>query len=253
MTWLVVKFEPEDTVEAVPNTWYVKDKSQCYWPPENTAKNVIKDLIKKKRSPQANWILYGAIVLGCYDDYNFAQRKATKAIKKNTDNLSSNNENIKQKRSSKKKRKKGHKRVEHESEYELFSEAEKSSSDDSIYPQIRNKEADMVKNFEFTNQGNVYNKERVVENQSNNNNNSTIASTTSCATSTVKATLQHKSPLVLGHSYTKFETQVFKELAILSLKIDDISESLNVLIKNKADESQSLYTHNKVPDIVELY
>lgn len=50
MSWLnrwliVVKFDAEDTVEAVPNTWYVKGKSQYYWPSEGTAKNIIVDFI----------------------------------------------------------------------------------------------------------------------------------------------------------------------------------------------------------------
>lgn len=66
MSWLVVKFDAEDTVEAVPNTWYVKDRSQCYWPSEGTPKNILIDFIKKKRSPQANWIFYEASILGCY-------------------------------------------------------------------------------------------------------------------------------------------------------------------------------------------
>lgn len=52
MTWLVVKFDAENAVEAVPNTWYVKKNSKCYWPPENTTKNIILDFIKNKRLPK---------------------------------------------------------------------------------------------------------------------------------------------------------------------------------------------------------
>lgn len=66
MNWLVVKFDADNTVEAVPNSWYVKDKLQCYWPSEGTAKNIIIEFIRKKRSPQANWKLYDASILGCY-------------------------------------------------------------------------------------------------------------------------------------------------------------------------------------------
>lgn len=67
------------------------------------------------------------------DDYKIAQKKANKA--KNTNILSSNNENLKQKcRSKKKIRKSHHKRFE--SEYELSSETEVSSSDNTIYPHI---------------------------------------------------------------------------------------------------------------------
>lgn len=66
MTWLVVKFNVEDTVEAVPNTWYIKKNFQYYWPPKGTVKNVIIDFIKKKHTPEANWILYEATLLGVY-------------------------------------------------------------------------------------------------------------------------------------------------------------------------------------------
>ncbi|CAL1672664.1 unnamed protein product [Lasius platythorax] len=78
MSWLVVKFDAENTVEAVPNTWYSKEKLQCYWPSGGTSRNNIIDFIKKKRSPQANWILYDASILGCYDDYKIAQKKLIK-------------------------------------------------------------------------------------------------------------------------------------------------------------------------------
>ncbi|CAL1672885.1 unnamed protein product [Lasius platythorax] len=67
MTWFVVKFDDENTVEAVPNTWYMKKKFQCYWPPEGTTKSAIINLIKNKHSPEANnWMLYGASILGTY-------------------------------------------------------------------------------------------------------------------------------------------------------------------------------------------
>lgn len=47
MSWLVVKFDAENTVEAVPNTWYSKEKLQCYWPSGGTSRNNIIDFIKK--------------------------------------------------------------------------------------------------------------------------------------------------------------------------------------------------------------
>lgn len=44
----------------------IKKNSQClYWPPEGTAKH-IADFVKKKHSPQADWILYHATLLGNY-------------------------------------------------------------------------------------------------------------------------------------------------------------------------------------------
>lgn len=58
MTWFVIKFDGEDTVEAVPNTWYKKKSSKCYWPPEGTLKNVIIDFIKKNifRKPTGHFM-----------------------------------------------------------------------------------------------------------------------------------------------------------------------------------------------------
>ncbi|XP_067216817.1 uncharacterized protein [Linepithema humile] len=67
MSWIVVKFDGEETVEAVPKTWYIEKNSQCYWPPEGTVKHVIIDFIKKKHQPAANWMLYEASVLGIYE------------------------------------------------------------------------------------------------------------------------------------------------------------------------------------------
>ena len=66
MTWFVVQFDAEDSVEAVPDTWYVKNTSRCYWPPDGTVKTVIIDFIKKKHCPEGNWMLYKANILGTY-------------------------------------------------------------------------------------------------------------------------------------------------------------------------------------------
>lgn len=66
MTWLVVKFDAENTVEAVPDIWYIRKESKCYWPPKSTATNIIVDFIRRKHSPEANWTLYGASILGSY-------------------------------------------------------------------------------------------------------------------------------------------------------------------------------------------
>lgn len=51
----------------------------------------------------------------------------------------------------------------------------------------------------------------------------------------------------------EFEKRVLRELHIISLKMDDISETVNILIKNRVEESQNPPTYNKVPDIVELF
>jgi hypothetical protein len=51
----------------------------------------------------------------------------------------------------------------------------------------------------------------------------------------------------------EFEQQVLKELSILNLNLDDISESVNVLINNEANKSQKPSIPYEVPDIVELF
>lgn len=52
MGWYVVKFEDEDTVEAVPKTWYSKDTKECNWPPSHWNSNKINDFIKFKKEHQ---------------------------------------------------------------------------------------------------------------------------------------------------------------------------------------------------------
>lgn len=66
MTWFVIKFDADDTVEAVPDIWYIRKESKCYWPPGSTTKNTIVDFIRNKYSPEADWILYDATILGSY-------------------------------------------------------------------------------------------------------------------------------------------------------------------------------------------
>ncbi|XP_039303200.1 uncharacterized protein LOC105205137 [Solenopsis invicta] len=65
-----------------------------------------------------------------------------------------------------------------------------------------------------------------------------IASTSrATSTSTINATLHHKSK-IYEHSI-KFEQQVLKELNVLNLKLDGISECVNVLINNTANKTQT--------------
>lgn len=73
------------------------------------------------------------------DNYKTAQQKANKA--RNTNNLSSNNEELKQKYRRNKK-KNGRHSNKSDSEYELSTETEISSSDDVRYPNIPNEQID---------------------------------------------------------------------------------------------------------------
>lgn len=51
MSWTVVKFIKDDTVEAVPTNWVVG--SQCFWPQEKVLK-----AIQTCQSPTDNWKKY---------------------------------------------------------------------------------------------------------------------------------------------------------------------------------------------------
>lgn len=51
----------------------------------------------------------------------------------------------------------------------------------------------------------------------------------------------------------EFQKRVLRELCILSLKIDDISEIMNAVLKNKADATNKLSSCSEVPDIIKLF
>lgn len=46
--WIVVHFLNEDSVEAVPETWYQKHDKTCAWP---LNKHLVKRLIEKRTYP----------------------------------------------------------------------------------------------------------------------------------------------------------------------------------------------------------
>ncbi|VEN42192.1 unnamed protein product [Callosobruchus maculatus] len=83
--WIVVHFIDEDMVEAVPRVWYMFEYNMCSWPPMNF-RRFLPDLIKKKEIPED----FQAKILGQYDDFQMAKRKALKA--RDTMDLSSNND-----------------------------------------------------------------------------------------------------------------------------------------------------------------
>ncbi|XP_071573478.1 uncharacterized protein [Temnothorax nylanderi] len=240
MTWFVVKFDAEDTVEAVPKTWYIKRNSQCYWPPEGTLKSVIIDLIRKKHIPEANWMLYEATILGIYGDYKTAQKKANKA--RDTNYLSSNNEEIQKiyKRNKNNNRKR---RNKSKSEYKCSTDTDKSSLDDVVYPHVPTEQIGSTKRI------------RVENNTDKRDDNSRAPM--SPVTPTVKTcTLPNTSNSTFKQKTTgeqEYQERVLRELHILSLKMDDITETVDVLLKNKANEVQKPSVHNEVPDIINLF
>ncbi|XP_029175122.1 uncharacterized protein LOC114943638 [Nylanderia fulva] len=232
MTWYVVKFDDEDTVEAVPDIWYMKKNSQCYWPPGGTAKHIIVDFIKKKQSPGADWALYEANLLGSYDNYKIAQKKANKA--KNTNNLSSNNEELKRKYRRRSTKKSHHK--ESENEYELSSETE-VSSDDVIYPVPTPIEKTQLSGINVTDK------------------NDQLKASTSVTTSNKSENLfaTSQQPTSTLQQNNEYQKRVLRELHILSLKMDDIVENMSLLFKSKRNESQDLTSHEEILDITRSF
>lgn len=66
MVWHIVKFLKEDSVEAVPTSWYKSETLACYWPPSGTKTDQILRYIKHLHSPLGTWLLHSATLLGTY-------------------------------------------------------------------------------------------------------------------------------------------------------------------------------------------
>jgi len=66
MGWYVVKFEDEETVEAVPKIWYSEDTKECKWPPTYWNSKKINDFIKFRKAPQYDWNSHRVVILGTY-------------------------------------------------------------------------------------------------------------------------------------------------------------------------------------------
>ncbi|XP_029677165.1 uncharacterized protein LOC115243974 isoform X1 [Formica exsecta] len=96
MSWRVVHFIKENTVEAVPASW-VKDINGCFWPPYSGLE--LKNLIKNCTPPSYDWDLYHSRPIGeLYGDLSVAKSKAAQT--EETSDLASENERrkIKKKR-----------------------------------------------------------------------------------------------------------------------------------------------------------
>ncbi|XP_029176577.1 uncharacterized protein LOC114944698 isoform X1 [Nylanderia fulva] len=93
MSWRVVHFIKDNTVEAGPALW-VKDINGCFWPPCSGLK--LKNLIKNCVPPGHDWDLHQSRLIGeLYGDLNVAKNKAAQA--EETSDLASENEGSKRK------------------------------------------------------------------------------------------------------------------------------------------------------------
>ncbi|CAG9773379.1 unnamed protein product [Ceutorhynchus assimilis] len=87
--WAVVNFDEENAVEVVPYSWIIEKNNKCYWP-RNLTKDQTAEAIKNLVDPQSDWVAYRMRILGKYDTFEKANKKASKA--QNTDILTSTND-----------------------------------------------------------------------------------------------------------------------------------------------------------------
>lgn len=76
--WYIVKFQEENTVEAVPVNWF-KDLSHCYWPPYKDA--IVAEAIRLNEVPSKSWKVFSCKLLSKTKivDYPTAMKKACRA------------------------------------------------------------------------------------------------------------------------------------------------------------------------------
>ncbi|KAG5861271.1 hypothetical protein JTB14_003559 [Gonioctena quinquepunctata] len=76
-SWTVVKFDDENTVEAVPSSWILGNS--CYWPPY--ARDKLVAAIKNFEAPNTHWPLHKMEIFrnGTFDSYLEARKKSNVA------------------------------------------------------------------------------------------------------------------------------------------------------------------------------
>jgi len=76
--WYIVKFEEENTVEAVPVNWF-KDICHCHWSPYNDT--TVSEAIRLNEAPSKSWKLFNCTILSKTKivDYTTAMKKACRA------------------------------------------------------------------------------------------------------------------------------------------------------------------------------
>ncbi|XP_036144753.1 uncharacterized protein LOC118646286 [Monomorium pharaonis] len=221
MPWIVIKFNKENKVDAVPTTWYNKQNKQCYWPPKKMS-HKIAEFIKNQREPDESWKLFDATLLGVYDDFKYAQYKAEKA--QTTDLLTSNDESLvlRKKKCTKKSEK-------------LRVSPISSSSDSEISDDDSNEYPVQIDNFDVST-----NKKRVAQ-RKNEHNTSFIE-----IDKTIEG--EEKQIKIQLLELQECQKQYLKDINLLHLKIDAISESVSLLVKNtKTIVKSTNLLHEQLP------
>ena len=75
----IVIFDEENCVEGVPNSWVIKEKdgTYCAWPRGPSFQ--VRNLVKRKKIPDASWQKIKCRLSGVADTYNIMLDKVTKA------------------------------------------------------------------------------------------------------------------------------------------------------------------------------
>lgn len=91
-TWIVVHFHLDQSVEAIPKSWYLSNSNEVMYPPESSySKSEIWNLIKRNDPPSKTWNTFTVTLLGGeYDNFKRASIKANKA--RDTDSINSHSE-----------------------------------------------------------------------------------------------------------------------------------------------------------------
>ncbi|XP_031330643.1 uncharacterized protein LOC116161619 isoform X3 [Photinus pyralis] len=89
--WLVVVFDTDKSIEAVPSNWYNTTTDKVYFPTTKDVKN-IRNAIETAVEPSSTWPSYKVKILSRCDNFAQADRRAARGT--NSDNVSSHGEEI---------------------------------------------------------------------------------------------------------------------------------------------------------------
>lgn len=71
MSWYVLHFPADNSVEVVPSSWVVNgnDGKECFWPPSTGAR--LRETIIARQSPGCEWKVFHVAILGEYGMENY--------------------------------------------------------------------------------------------------------------------------------------------------------------------------------------
>ncbi|KAK5647964.1 hypothetical protein RI129_002856 [Pyrocoelia pectoralis] len=92
MSWKVVRFTHDNTIEAVPLEWI--NNNECFWPPPTYSRNQLTAALRNCEEPDDEWSIYDVIHYenNTFDSYAVAKLKILKAKKSKIDDLASDSD-----------------------------------------------------------------------------------------------------------------------------------------------------------------